>query len=311
MTTLLVAASGGHLSQLVELSARIEHLGEDSLWVTFDSAQSRSLLRGRNTEFIRPIEERDLVGVCLGLAAAHRIFSSRNVSAVVSTGSVIALSFLPYAAIRGIAAHYIESAARVGSPSLTGRLLQLVPGVQLYRQYPQAATGRWRFAGSVFDGFEATEGKERPVRRIVVTLGSGVHSFRRLIERLVKILPPDAEVLWQTGSTSVEGLPIEARPIVPAATLNDAILAADAVIAHAGCGSSLSALNLGKYAVLVPREPRYGELVDNHQIELASFLGERDLALHRTPETVTFADIEMAAARKVSRRAKLPALSLG
>ena len=91
----------------------------------------------------------------------------------VSTGSGVALSFLPLAAAHGIPAHYIESAARVMEPSLTGRLLQRVPGIRLYRQYPDAARGKWRYAGSVFEGFEAAMTPTRPVRRIVVTLGSG------------------------------------------------------------------------------------------------------------------------------------------
>lgn len=311
MTTLLVAANGGHLVQLVELSGRMGGDPGDRLWVTFDSPQSRSLLNGRRTEFIRPIEERDLLGVFLGVAAAHRIFRDLNVTAVVSTGSGIALSFLPYAAMRGIPAHYIESAARVGAPSLTGRLLERVPRVRLYRQYPHGAQGRWKYVGSVFDGFQATAHQPRPVRRLVVTLGSGLHGFRRLVDRLVSILPSDVDVLWQTGSTPVGDLRIEARPIVPAAILEDAIREADAVIGHAGCGSALSALNSGKYPILVPREPQHGELVDSHQMELARFLGGSDLALHRSPDAITFDDIVAAAGRTVHRRADPPALNLG
>src|SRR5205823_6246401 len=81
-----------------------------------------------------------------------------------------------------------------------------------------------------------------PVRRIVVTLGSGLHSFRRLVERLVAIIPYGVEVLWQTGSTPVGDLAIKAQPIVPADVLDRAIRHADAVIAHAGCGSALHEL---------------------------------------------------------------------
>ena len=41
MTTVLVAANGGHLSQLFELADRIDGIGADRLWVTFDSPHSR------------------------------------------------------------------------------------------------------------------------------------------------------------------------------------------------------------------------------------------------------------------------------
>lgn len=310
MTTVLVAANGGHLAQLVELAPRLAGVGPDRLWVTFDSPQSRSLLAGEPTVFIPDIEERDVLGVCRGLGLARRILREAGARAVVSTGSAIALSFLPYAALRGIEAHYIESSARVGAPSLTGRVLEQVPGLRLYRQYPHAAVGRWRYGGSVFDSFEGTAGARREVRRVVVTVGTGVHPFRRLIERLAAVIPPEVDVLWQTGSTPTDGLGIAARPLVPAAELERAIAEADAVVAHAGCGSALAALDAGRYPVLAAREGRFGELVDDHQVELARWLGERALAANRSPETVTFTDIVAAAGRRVVRRSDPPPFEL-
>jgi UDP-N-acetylglucosamine transferase subunit ALG13 len=300
MTALLVAATGGHLSQLVDLADRIEGL-EDRLWVTIDSPQSRTLLRGQPVEFIRSIEERDVPGVLRGLREAHRIIRRVRPTAVISTGSGIALSFLPYAALRNIPAHYIESAARVDLPSLTGRLLQYVPRVKLYRQYPGSGRGPWSFVGSVFDGFKRVDQPVRPVRRVVVMLGSGVHSFRRLIDRLVTLLPSDADILWQTGSTPVGDLQIAARPLVPADALAQAVAEADVVISHAGCGSALLALKVGKYPILVPRMREQGELVDAHQVQLARFLESQDLALFRTPETMSPGDLVLAAGRTVAK----------
>lgn len=301
MTSLFVAANGGHLAQLVELEKRMAGNDRDRLWVTFDSPQSRSLLSGRRTRFIRPIEERDIVGVCRGLFDAHGMFGQGKIDAVISTGSAVALPFLLHAAARGIPAHYIESAARVSSPSLTGRILEWVPRVKLYRQYPHASHGRWAYGGSVFDGFKAAQGVKRDVHRIVVTLGSGTHVFRRLVDRLVKILPPSSEVVWQTGCTPVADLNIKAQSALPSAVLDKAIADADVVIGHAGCGTALSALNAGKFAILVPREPQYGELVDTHQVEIARWLGERNLALHRDPNSINTQDIFMAAERRVCR----------
>jgi UDP-N-acetylglucosamine transferase subunit ALG13 len=310
MTALLVATNGGHLAQLVELAQRMDGIEPDRLWVTFDSPQSRSLLAGHRHLFIPEIDERDIKGVLRGMRSAHRLMRDLRVSAVVSTGSAIALSFLPLAALRGIPAHYIESSARVAEPSLTGRLLQLVPRVRLYRQYPHAARGRWGYAGSVFEGFQALPADSREVRRVVVTVGSGVHGFRRLIDRLLAILPPGLDVLWQTGSTAVDGLGIPARPTVPATELERAIRDADVVVAHAGCGSALTAMNAGKFPVLIAREGRHGELVDEHQMQLAGWLGGKGLALHRTPETLSFADLLAAAAHRIARRADPPGITL-
>lgn len=311
MTAILVAASGGHLSQLIELADRIEGVGQDRLWVTFDSPQSRSMLKGESTHFIGAVEERDILGMVRSVGDARRLFASIDVTSVISTGSGVALSFLPLAALKGIPSHYIESAARVDRPSLTGRLLSLVPRVQLYRQYPVPANSKWRYVGSVFDGFEQRSQPVSRVRRIVVMLGSGVHSFRRLVDRLVSILPSDVDVLWQTGSTPVSDLQLSARPLLPANELQLAVAQADVVISHAGCGSALLALNAGKYPILVPREPSSGELVDGHQIELAEFLDHRELALHRTPASLSFDDVAAAASLAVSRRLDPPELRLG
>jgi UDP-N-acetylglucosamine--N-acetylmuramyl-(pentapeptide) pyrophosphoryl-undecaprenol N-acetylglucosamine transferase len=309
MTTLLVASTGGHLAQLFELASRIRGLGDDRLWVTFDSEQGRTLLDAERKVFIPYIAERDVMGVARGVAYARRLLRADKVSAVVSTGSGIALSFLPYAALSRIKAHYIESAARVGKPSLTGRTLQSIPGVCLYRQYPHVVGGRWHYGGSVFDGFQAVAVGARLVTRVVVTVGME-RSFRRLIERVAHILPPDVEVLWQTGPTPIEGLGLEARPFVAASGLDQAMREADVVVAHAGCGSALAALRAGRYPVLVPRDPHHGEVVDVHQIEIARWLGQQDLAMARTPDDLTFADLEAAAARAVVRASDPPQFHL-
>ena len=310
MTFLFVAANGGHLAQLAELEKRMAGYEHDRLWVTFDSPQSRSLLAGRQTRFIQPIEERDIVGVCRGFFDAYKVFGKGKIDTVISTGSAIALPFLLYAAARGIPSHYIESAARISSPSLTGRVLEWTPRVKLYRQYPHASHGRWKYGGSVFDGFRAAEGVKRDVRRIVVTLGSGTHAFRRLVDRLVSILPPSVEVVWQTGSTPVADLNINAHSILPSAVLDKAFADADVVIGHAGCGTALSALNAGKFPILVPREVQYGELVDTHQVEIARWLEERGLAFHRDPNSINIQDIFMAAQRRVCREDDPPVFRL-
>lgn len=312
MTTLLVATTGGHLAQLHELSRRLPSLGPDRLWVTFDTPQSRSLLADEPHVFIPFIHERDILGVGRGLLACHRLFGRHDVRAVVSTGSAIALAFLPYAALRGIEAHYIESSARVSAPSLTGRLLARLPGIRLYRQYKTAATGRWGYGGSVFDAFAVELGPVAVAmpRRIVVTLGSVEQSFRRLLDRLVTLLPDDAEILWQTGHTPVDGLPIHAQPFLPAATLAAAMARADVVIAHAGCGSALDALSAGRLPILVPRDAGRGELIDNHQRELAGWLAGRGLALTRSPETLKMADLTHAAACRIKRQVAPPPFEL-
>jgi len=232
---------------------------------------------------------------------------------VVSTGAAIALSFLPLARTLGIPAYYVESAARRHGPSTTGRLLARVPGLSLYTQHASWADGRWNYAGCVFDGYEARERRfpTRAIRRAVVTLGTQPgYGFRRLVERLVDLLPPDADVLWQTGATDVRGLPIAPRTFVPGDELATAMRGADVVVAHAGVGSALCALDAGRCPVLVPRTATEGEHVDDHQSQIAATLDEVGLAVASPVERLGGGQLLRAAARVVAPRLEAGAFRL-
>jgi UDP-N-acetylglucosamine--N-acetylmuramyl-(pentapeptide) pyrophosphoryl-undecaprenol N-acetylglucosamine transferase len=298
MTSLLVAAAGGHLAQLHRLAPRLDVIGDDRVWVTFDGPQSRSLLEGEDVIFVPYVGPRDLGMALLNMRRARKILHDRKPATVVSTGSAVAMSFLPLARMHGAQTIYIESAARADGPSLTGRLLQKVPGVQRFTQYRMWADDTWSYVGSVFDGFTATPVTAPPPKRplkIVVTFGliEG-YGFRRLIQRLLEILPSDAEVLWQVGDTDTHGLPIDAMRSLPWSDLATAMREADVVVAHTGIGSAIDAMEAGKAPVLVPREARHNEHVDDHQRQIAAELAARGLAVYRSAEELTMGDLRDA-----------------
>ena len=91
---------------------------------------------------------------CAACCAPTRCYRRRRPTRAVSTGSGIALGYLPYLAARGVECHYIESAARVSGPSLTGRILRWVPRVRTYTQYRHWSDAHWHYGGSGFDAFE-------------------------------------------------------------------------------------------------------------------------------------------------------------
>jgi hypothetical protein len=84
----------------------------------------------------------------------------------------------------------------------------------------------------------------------------------------------------------------------------------DVGVCHAGVGSALSALLVGKVPVLVPRRQKFGEHVDDHQVELAALLGDAGLAVVAEASDLTLADLERAAAMVVTRRDELPPLAI-
>lgn len=313
MTALMVANDGGHLMQLVTLAPRLP-VEDDRLWLTVPTPQTESLLEGRRVHWMSPARTRDAAAVMRNAARALSLLRRTEVSAVVSTGASLALSVLPAARLRGVPCFYVESATRVHGPSVSGRVLARVPGVRLFTQHEGWADSRWSFRGSVLDGYEgvATDASgEAPVRRVVVSLGtSESYGFRRLLDRLVDVLPPGAEVLWQTGSTDTNGLGIAARPRVPAHELFAAMADADVVIAHAGTGSALAALQAGRIPVLVPRRPEHDEHVDDHQLQIAQMLATRGLAVVREAEVLDLGALRQAAGLQATTRDAVPVLRL-
>jgi UDP-N-acetylglucosamine--N-acetylmuramyl-(pentapeptide) pyrophosphoryl-undecaprenol N-acetylglucosamine transferase len=282
MTTIFVASIGGHLTQLTQLAPRLEGISSgNAIWVTHDSPQSRSLLAGKHVEYVPYIKERDVVGVARASVQAARLIRRYNVDTVVSTGSAIALAYLGVASAMRKPAHFIESTAFLHGHSITGRLLRYTPGVSTYT---------------------AVETPTPTIKRVVVTLGTSPQfQFTRLVNRLVKILPPDVEVLWQTGCTDVSHLPISASAWMPASALSEAMENADVVIAHAGAGSILAALQAGRRPLLIPRRAEHGEIPENHQLQIASELSSRGLASVSDADYLSFADIEGAASWRVER----------
>jgi len=302
MTTMLVAISGGHLAQLHMLAPRIA-AGDDLVWMTDDTAQSRSLLAGERVYHVPTRPPRDLLGVLRDTSVAERAFSGHRIDRVVSSGAQVALSALIPALLRRIPFSYVESATRVTSLSTTGKVVDRIPAVRRYVQYPERASPRWSYALSVFDGFRVEPREEAPIQRAVVTVGgNGEYGFRRLVESAQRALPRDAHVLWQTGSTDAAGLDIEVVPSVPSATLSAELAAADVIIGHAGTGTALAALSAGKVPVLAPRSVDHGEHVDSHQEDLGAFLTDRGLAVVRRADEITYDDLREASRWRVTRR---------
>jgi beta-1,4-N-acetylglucosaminyltransferase len=101
---------------------------------------------------------------------------------------------------------------------------------------------------------------------IFVTIGTS-EPFDRLLRALPKI--DDEELIVQGGGSTSR--PDRARWVeyVSFDELVELVRAARVVVTHAGVGTIMVALANGKHPVVVPRLKRFGEAVDDHQLELA------------------------------------------
>jgi UDP-N-acetylglucosamine transferase subunit ALG13 len=299
---LLCASTGGHLWQL-ERIARTFDAHEDSLWVTFDTAQSASLLAGRRVHHVPYTPPRGYRGVAGAALAIERLLQRESFDAVVSTGAGIALSTILPTGRRRMRRLYIESVSRVNGPSLTGRLVHASHLFETWTQHPGWAGDRWTYHGSVLGELAARPRADREVRRVFVTLGTiKPYRFDRLVRRVDEVLPPEVEVVWQLGATRApEQLRGEVHQQLSQEAFTEEVRRADVVVTHSGVGSVIGLIESGVYPVVVPRRAAHGEHVDDHQAEIAELITGAGLGLVAEADRLTLADLRTAAGREVVR----------
>ncbi|ALJ19081.1 glycosyltransferase [Microbacterium sp. No. 7] len=311
--TLFVASSGGHVSELLRLLPHIEPT-DDSLWVTFDTPQTRSLLSGRRVEFVRYVRPRDPVGVLRAIPQFTRILRRERFDLVVSTGAGIALAALPQARLRGMRALYIESVARVSGPSLTGSILSVLHACELRTQHPAWARGRWQVHPGVLGNYQRVPdpGRATDRPRILVTLGTiEGYRFDSAVDAVLATGLADERTIWQLGATTRHDLPGEAHTTVSPEEMSAFIARSDIVVCHAGVGTLMMLFDAGHHPVVLVRRSSRGEHADDHQAQLGALLAERGLAVVRETTELDAATITDATAFRIDALVEPPAWEPG
>jgi UDP-N-acetylglucosamine:LPS N-acetylglucosamine transferase len=147
---LLVASSGGHLLQLVQL--RDQWLPEERSWVTFDMPDARSLLADEaEVIYAHHPTNRSLRNLARNLVLAFRVVHRVRPRAVVTTGAGVAVPFCYVGRLFRARVVYIESFSRITEPSLTGRLVYPV-ATEFFVQWPQLVRrfGKAEYRGAIF-----------------------------------------------------------------------------------------------------------------------------------------------------------------
>lgn len=306
---LLIASTGGHLAQLNMLADRLG-ASDDSVWITFDSAQSRSLLAGKDARFVPYVPPRGWRQAAQAWVQAARITRSMKFDAAVSTGAGLAFAILPQMRLRGVPTYYIESVSRVSGPSLTGRMMQATRAASLRTQHSAWADRRWRPFPPVLGQFAAQkrviknpstdDGPGRPT--VFVTLGT-IHPYRfdALIDGLLASGMVDDSTVWQLGETSRSDLPGTVRQYMGAEEFSRACSDADVVVTHAGVGTILALLDAGIFPVVVPRRSARGEHVDDHQGQISALVQQLGVAAVREADGDMVSAIAEASGKRVTR----------
>lgn len=114
---------------------------------------------------------------------------------------------------------------------------------------------------------------------IFVTVGTHEQQFNRLVEEVDKLKEDGIiteEVFIQTGFSTYEPKHCQWSKLISYKEMNNKIKEARIIITHGGPASFIAPLQIGKIPIVVPRQEKFGEHVNDHQLEFAKNVEERN-----------------------------------
>ncbi len=113
---------------------------------------------------------------------------------------------------------------------------------------------------------------------IFVTVGTHEQPFNRLIEYIDNLVGKNIiteEVIMQIGYSTYEPKHCKFSKLMPYQEMVQHISDARIVITHGGPASFIMPLQIGKIPVVVPRQKKFNEHVNNHQLEFCNEVEKR------------------------------------
>jgi UDP-N-acetylglucosamine transferase subunit ALG13 len=142
---------------------------------------------------------------------------------------------------------------------------------------------------------------------IFVTIGTS-EPFDRLLDAVPVV---DERVVVQAGRSRVQPKGAEIFDFLPFDDVDQLMREARVIVMHAGVGSVLAAVRNGKRPLVVPRLRRFGEAVDDHQLEFARRLDGRGLVrLVEDPQQLAAAVAQLGKSAEISVRPPLLATEI-
>ncbi len=111
-----------------------------------------------------------------------------------------------------------------------------------------------------------------------MTVGTHEQPFNRLVREADRLRGEkliEEKVVIQTGFSTYEPVFCEWSRLYPYQQMLQYVAEARIVITHGGPSSFIMPLQVGKVPVVVPRQKRFGEHVNDHQMEFCRAMAER------------------------------------
>ena len=116
---------------------------------------------------------------------------------------------------------------------------------------------------------------------VLISVGTQKQQFTRifdLVKRSKRLYKE--KIIAQAGYTKYDSKRIEMFEFIPLDEMEKYISEADLIISHGGVGTIFSALKKGKKVIAVPRLEKYGEHINDHQIEICEELEKEGYILY-------------------------------
>lgn len=117
---------------------------------------------------------------------------------------------------------------------------------------------------------------------VFASVGTQKFPFTRLLKLVDQAAAqgqPQDRFFAQTGFTDYQSPRIETKPFLPKEEFEERIKNCDLLIVHGGVGTMITALKYQKKIIVVPRLCKYGEHVDDHQMQIAESFEQKNLVL--------------------------------
>lgn len=122
---------------------------------------------------------------------------------------------------------------------------------------------------------------------IFVTVGSRNYPFDRLFKKIDELYDKGEikdKMFAQTGTSTYVPRNFEYKDFISQEEFLEKIQTADIVVSHGASGSIMKALNAGKKVIAVTRLEKYGEHINDHQIQNNEAFGSNHYVLSADPE---------------------------
>lgn len=294
MKICLVAAPGGHLTEMIKLKNAFTMYNvflvtyQDNFLNKPEGVEHVYFIKNILVNNVQVTRFKKIMLIILQMLILTidelKIILKEKPDIVVSTGSEIAIPIFYISKILGKKTIYIESLCRIDTLSGTGKIVRpisdsfLVQWESLSKKHK-----KHKYHGSILsekqaclkrDGKHTVNNKEN---FIFVTVGTA--PFPRLVEIMDNISQElNEKTIMQIGNTEYK--PINAKFFKFIENFEDIKRLnreARIVVCHSGVGSIVTALEENGNVIVFPRLNKFGEHIDNHQLEIANVLQEKHL----------------------------------